>query len=76
VKSWRVPKFPVNLTFSDDNSNSHEDHGQQEGDNVDCNPTFKASCFLSEPCLLTQGDLSDLVRDLNLSEKEAELLVL
>jgi hypothetical protein len=47
---------------------AYEDHEQQEGDNVDCDPTFEASCSLSEPHLLTQ-DLSDLVREFNLSEK-------
>jgi hypothetical protein len=48
------------LTFSDDNSDSGEDHRQQERTNVDCNPTFDASCSSSEPNLLTQGDLNDL----------------
>jgi len=36
-----MPKSPVNLTFSDENSDSDEDHGQQEGENIDCDPTFK-----------------------------------
>jgi hypothetical protein len=31
--------------------------------------TDEASCSSSEPHLLTQGDLNDLVRDLNLSKK-------
>jgi hypothetical protein len=39
-----MPKSPANLTFSDENSNSDEDHGQQEGDSIDCDPTFEASC--------------------------------
>jgi len=56
-------------SFSDDNSGSDEAHGQQEGDNVDCDPTFEASCPSSEPKLLTQGNLNDPVRDLNLSKK-------
>jgi hypothetical protein len=42
-----VPKPPKNLTFSDNNSDSDEDHGQQE-DNVYCNPTFEASCSPTE----------------------------
>jgi len=37
-----VPKPPENLTFSDDNSDS-DGHGQQEGDYVDCDPTYQAS---------------------------------
>jgi hypothetical protein len=36
-----VPQPLENLTFSDDNSDSDEDHGQQEGDNVDCDLTLK-----------------------------------
>jgi len=36
-----VQKSPENLTFSDDNSDSDEDRVQQEGDNVDCDPTLK-----------------------------------
>jgi len=45
-----VPKPPENLTFSDDKSDS-DDHGQQEGDNVDRNPTFQASYSSSKPHL-------------------------
>ena len=76
MKILSVPNSPVNLTFRDDNSNSDEDHGQQEGENVDCDPTFEASCSSSESHLLTQGYLNDLVRDLNLTEKQAEFLFL
>ena len=61
--------------FSDDNTDSHEGHVQQEGDNVDCDPTFEESCSSSEPHLLTHGDLNDIVRDLNLSKTQAELIV-
>jgi hypothetical protein len=38
-----VQKTPKNLIFSDKNSDSDEDHGQQEGENFDCDPTFEAS---------------------------------
>jgi hypothetical protein len=69
-----VPKPLENLTFSDDNSDSDKVHGQQEGDIVDCDPTIAASFSSSEPHLLTQGDLNDLVRDLNLPKKPAEPL--
>jgi hypothetical protein len=69
-----VPKPPGNLTFSEDKCDS-EDHEQQEEDSVDCDPTFEASCSSSQPNLLRKGDFNDLVvRDLNLSKKEAELL--
>jgi len=50
-------KHPENLTFNNDNSVSNEDRVEQKGDNVDCDPTFEASCSSSEPHLLTQGDL-------------------
>jgi hypothetical protein len=48
-------KYP-NLPSAD----SDENHGQ---------PTFEASSSSSGPHLLTQGDLSDLFRDKNLSKK-------
>jgi len=61
--------------FSDENSDSHEDHGQQEGDIVDCDVTFEARCSPSELHLLKHGDLNDLLRDMSLSKTLAELLV-
>jgi len=67
IEGLPVSKFSGNLTFSDDNSDPDEDHGQQEGDNVDCDPTFETSGSSSEPSLLTQEHLH-LVRDLNLSK--------
>jgi len=72
-------KLPVsqhleNLTFSDDNSDSDEKHGQQEVDNVVCNPTLQVRCSSSQPHLLTPGDLNDFVRDLHLSKKQATIL--
>ena len=65
-----VPKPLENLTVSDDNSDSDNDQGQLEGDNVDCDSTFAASCPSSVPRLLTQGDADDFVRDFNLSKKK------
>jgi hypothetical protein len=52
-----------NQTFGDDNFDSEEEHEQQEGDNVDCNPTLEARCSTSETHLLIQRDLNDLVRN-------------
>jgi hypothetical protein len=72
VKSY-LPKLPENLTCSNDNSDS-EDHEQQEEDSIECDPTFEARCSSSQLNLLRKGDFNGLVRDLNLSEKEAELL--
>jgi len=46
-----------NLALSNDNSDSDKDHGQKEGDNVHCDPTFEASSFSSEPHLLTQRNM-------------------
>jgi len=68
------PLKPPRKSLRDKSSETDEDHGQQEGDNVDCDPTFEASCSSYEPNLLTQGDFRDLLRDLHLSEKQAELL--
>ena len=58
-----VPNPPGNLTFSNYNFDYNEDHRQQEGDNVDSNPIFKASCPSSETHLSTPGDLNN--QDLN-----------
>jgi hypothetical protein len=35
--------------FSDDNSGSDADHGQQEGECVDRNRTFETRCFSLSP---------------------------
>jgi len=67
-----VPKTPTNMTLSDSES-SDEDDGQANS-NMDCDPIFAGGCSSNETHLLTQGDLNDIVRDLNLSKKEAELL--
>jgi len=60
------------LSLSDSES-SDEDVGQANN-NIDCDPTFGAACSSTESHLLTQGDLNDIVRDLNLSKKQAERL--
>jgi len=67
-----VPKPPTNMTLSDTKTND-EDVGQVNN-NMDCDPTFAGASSSSEPHLLTQGDLNDTVRDLNLSKKQAEVL--
>ena len=41
---------------------------------MDCDPTFAGVFSSNESHLLTQGDLNDIVQDLNLSKKQAELL--
>jgi hypothetical protein len=70
-----APKPLQNLAFSDDNSNSDEDHGQQDGDNFDCDWTFEGSFSSFEPHLLTEGNTNDLVCAFNLSKKQAELFI-
>jgi len=45
-EEWPVPKPSVNLTFNDDISGC-DDHRQHEGENVDCDPKFEASCSSS-----------------------------
>jgi len=67
-----VPKPPTNTTLSDSES-SYEDVGQANN-NTDCDPTFAGASSSIEPQLLTQRDLNDIVRDLNLSKKQAEIL--
>jgi len=41
---------------------------------MDCDPTFAGAFSSNEPHLLTQADVNDIVHDLNLSKKQAELL--
>jgi len=43
-KELSVPQPLENLTFSNDKYNSVEDHGKQEGNNVDCELKLEASC--------------------------------
>ena len=67
-----MPKSPINMTLSDSESND-KDVGQANN-NMDCDPTFTGASSSNEPHLLTQRCLNDIVRDLNLSKKQAELL--
>jgi len=63
--------YHPHLSLSDSES-SDEDVGQANN-NMDCDPTFAGVCSSDEPNLRTKGDLNDIVRDLNLSKKQAEL---
>jgi hypothetical protein len=62
------PRPPKNLTFSNDNSD--DDHRQQKGKNIYCDPKFEVRCFSPEPHFLTQRDRNHPVRDLNLSKNK------
>ena len=66
-----VPKSPTNMTLSD--SESSDEDICQANNNMDYDPTFAGACSSNEPHLLTQVHLNDIVRDLNLSNKQAEL---
>jgi hypothetical protein len=58
----------------DEDSATDEADLEQVGETFYCDLTFEASCSSSEPHLLTQGNLNDLVRYLKLSKKETEIL--
>jgi len=62
-----VPKPPTNMTLSD-NESCDEDVGQANN-HMYFDPTFAGACFSNEPHLLTQGDLNDIIHDMNLSKK-------
>jgi hypothetical protein len=68
-----IPKPPANVIVDDDSAPDEADL-QQVGETFDCDPTYEASCPSSEPRLLTQGDLNDLVRDFSLFKKSYEEL--
>jgi len=67
-----VPNPPTNMTLID--SESRDEDVGQANNNMDCDPTFAGACSSNEPHLLSQGDLSDIICDLNLSKKQAEIL--
>ena len=67
-----VSNPPTNMTLND--SGSSDEDVVQANNNMDCDITFAGACSSNEPHLLTQGDLNDIIRDLNLSKKQAELL--
>ena len=60
------------LSLSDSES-SDEDVGQANN-NMVCDSIIAGVCSSSEPHLLTQEDLNDIIRDLILSKKQIELL--
>ena len=66
-----VPKPPTNMTLIDRES-SDEDVGQANK-NMDCDPTSAGASSSNEPHLLTQADLNDIVRDMNLSKKRLQV---
>jgi hypothetical protein len=72
-EALHIPKPLANVTVDDEDCATDEADLEQVGETFDCDSTFEASCSSSEPHLLTQGDLNNLVRNLNLSKKEAQI---
>jgi len=66
-----IPQPPSHLTVEDELE--HEAATEVPKEEQD-DATFETSTSSCEPHLLTQGELNDLVRDLELSKKQAELL--
>jgi hypothetical protein len=68
------PEFLYQPHISLSDSESSDEAVGQANNCMDCDPTFAGDCSSTEPHLLTQGDINDIVRDLNLSKKQAGLL--
>ena len=68
------PEFLYHPHLSLRDSQASEEDVGQANNNMDRDPTFAGASSSNEQHLLTQGDLNDKVRDLNLSNKKAELL--
>ncbi|GFY24857.1 hypothetical protein TNCV_2690481 [Trichonephila clavipes] len=66
-----IPKPLEHVTLYEESSDS--DRSKEEEKTVCGDTTFKPRCS-SEPHLLTQEDLNNLIRDLKLSEKQSEML--
>ena len=66
-----IPKAPEHVTLDEESSYSDGNKEEKETDFGDTN--FEESSS-SEPHLLTQEDLNDLIRDLKLSKIQSELL--
>jgi hypothetical protein len=64
-----VPKPPEKWTIDDDNDDDEPVPMEQDVGDPDFQPSTS-----NEPHLISQGELNDLVRDLNLSESQAEFL--
>jgi hypothetical protein len=64
-----VPKPPEKWTIDDDNNNDEPVPMEQDISDPDFQPSAS-----NEPHLISQSELNDLVRDLNLPKSQAELL--
>jgi len=66
-----IPHLPTHITL--ENESEHKAATEVPKEEQD-DATFETSTSSCEPHLLTQGELNDLVWDLELSKKQAELL--
>jgi hypothetical protein len=71
LNSNMFPQFLYHPHLSLSVSKSSDEDVGQANKNMDCNPTIAGVCSSNEPNLLTQGDLTDIVRDFNMSKKHA-----
>jgi hypothetical protein len=69
LNSDMFPEFLYRLHFSLSDSESSDEDVGQANNNMDCIPTFAGACSSNEHHSLTQGDMNNIVRDLNLSKK-------
>jgi len=74
LNSNTFPEILYHPHFSLSDSEASDEDVGQANNNMDFDPTFAGACSSNEPHLLTQGDLNDIVHNLNLSKKQAELL--
>ncbi|XP_066465456.1 uncharacterized protein [Eleutherodactylus coqui] len=71
-EEWPVPVPPENVIVSEDEYS--DEHAEDREGDMYTDPTFQDLWESNEPHFLIQGDLNDLIRDLNLSKQQAELL--
>ena len=67
-----VPKPPTKMLLNE--SEWSDEDVSEANKNIDCDPTFAGASSSNELHLLTQGDLNAIIRDLNVSKKQAELI--
>jgi hypothetical protein len=71
---WRVAGTPPENLLEMKTPNVVTIAKKEEGNDTDCDQTFQASCSSSGPHLLTQWNLNDFVRDLNLSKNNSRTI--
>jgi hypothetical protein len=70
-----VPEPPkeYNINF-DDNEERSCDGGESPGPSISKDPEFVVNMTSNEPHRVTQNEVSELIRDLDLSKSKAEIL--